>query len=146
MGGGVGNDDFNGDGSGNDGLDTVTYGTPYTATGNLNITIAGTVFGVNNDTDNFGGSDDVLGDIERIIGNGGNDIINATGYIPIPASGTEVGQLGVQLFGRLGNDTLTDSPGDDFLNGEGGTDTINCPNGGTDVALNEEAGGAGCES
>ena len=39
----------------------------------------------------------------------------------------------VSLFGRLGNDTLTDSTFGDFLNGQGGADTINCTNGGTDT-------------
>ena len=40
----------------------------------------------------------------------------------------------MQLFGRLGDDLLVDGPFNDLLNGEGGTDTINCPNGGTNVS------------
>ena len=46
----------------------------------------------------------------------------------------------MQLFGRLGNDLLIDGPFNDLLNGEGGTDTANCPNGGTNVSVNNEAG------
>ena len=54
--------------------------------------------------------------------NGVADTINAT-----------AADQAVSLFGRLGNDTLTDSTFGDFLNGEGGADTINCTNGGTDT-------------
>jgi hypothetical protein len=51
----------------------------------------------------------------------------------------------VQLFGRLGNDTLTDSPFDDLLDGEAGTDTANCVNGGSgDTHRNIETNN-GCE-
>ena len=39
----------------------------------------------------------------------------------------------MSLFGRLGNDTLTDGPFGDYLNGEDGADQYNCPNGGTDT-------------
>ena len=76
LGGGDDDDDFNGDGTGNDGFDTVTYGTPYTGVGNLSITIGA---GGNNDADGWGGVDDVQNDIERVIGGGGDDTINATG-------------------------------------------------------------------
>ena len=51
----------------------------------------------------------------------------------------------MQLFGRFGDDLLTDGPFNDVLDGEGGADTINCPNGGTDVTFNGESVGAGCE-
>ena len=139
FGGGEGNDVFDGDGSGNDGFDTVTYGTPFVYAGAEAISV--TIGGGANDNDGWGNtSENINADIERIIGSSGNDSINATGFTVVPASGTEVGQLGVQLFGRLGNDTLTDSPGNDLLNGEGGTDTANCPNGGTNVSLNNEGG------
>ena len=60
----------------------------------------------------MGNTDNVNGDCERIIGNANGDTINAT-----------AADQGVQLFGRLGNDTLTDSAFNDLLNGEGGTDT-----------------------
>ena len=138
FGGGEGSDVFDGDGAGNDGFDTVTYGLPYVYAGAeaINVTIGGAA-----DDDGWGNvAENINSDIERVIGSGGNDTINATGYVTTAPSGTEVGQLGVQLFGRLGNDTLTDSLGDDLLNGEGGTDTANCPNGGTNVSLNNEGG------
>ena len=139
FGGGEGNDVFDGDGSGNDGFDTVTYGTPLVYAGAEAISV--TIGGGANDNDGWGNTtENINADIERIIGSSGSDSINATGFTVVPASGTEVGQLGVQLFGRLGNDTLTDSPGNDLLNGEGGTDTANCPNGGTNVSLNNEGG------
>ena len=57
-----------------------------------------------------------------MIGSGLADTINAT-----------AADQAVSLFGRLGNDVLTDSTFGDFLNGEAGADTINCTNGGTDT-------------
>ena len=130
MGGGEGNDVFNGDGTtGAVAFDTVTYGFPYTG----HVTgLGGCVgaFAVNvslddaaNDCDGFGnGGDNVNGDVERVIGSGLADTINAT-----------AADQAVSLFGRLGNDVLTDSTFGDFLNGEAGADTINCTNGGTDT-------------
>jgi Ca2+-binding RTX toxin-like protein len=139
FGGGEGNDVFDGDGSGNDGFDTVTYSAPFVYAGAEAITVS--IGGGANDNDGWGNTtENINADIERILGSSGNDSIDATGFTVVPASGTEVGQLGVQLFGRLANDTLTDSPGDDLLNGEGGTDTGNCPNGGTNVIISIEAG------
>jgi hypothetical protein len=124
FGGGEGADDFNGDGTGTGaaGFDTVTYGFPYTGVGNLNIDWGGG----NDDTDGYGTLDDVQTDIERVIGNTGNDTINATGAAQA-----------VSLFGRDGTDTLTDSPFGDFMNGEGGADTYNCVNGGTDTIVQD---------
>jgi Ca2+-binding RTX toxin-like protein len=135
MGGGEGADVFDGDGTIDGthaaGFDTVTYGFPYT--GAVAATCSGqavtTGFAVNLDTDNSGDDCDGFGnttenvhsDIERIIGSGAADRVNAGG----------AGQ-GVQLFGRLGNDTLIGSPNGDFLDGEGGTDTLDCA-GGTDT-------------
>jgi Ca2+-binding RTX toxin-like protein len=119
LGGGEGSDTLFGDAAaGTPGIDTVTYGLPYTGVGDLNIAINGGAVsndGWGNTTETIGGT------IERVIGNSGNDTLNAT-----------AAEQAVQLFGRLGNDTLTDSPFDDLLDGEAGTDTINCPNGGTD--------------
>ena len=132
LGGGEGNDVFNCDGStGTAGFDTVTYGTPYTGGAAISITLDD----VANDNDGMGNlTDNVQGDCERIIGTGGNDTIDATGA-----------DQGVQLFGRLGDDTLTDSTFDDLLNGEGGTaDVANCTNGGTDTAVGIETNN-GCE-
>ena len=130
LGGGEGNDSFNCDGTGTAGFDTVTYGTPYTGGAAISITLDD----VANDDDGMGNTtDNVQGDCERIIGTANGDTINATGA-----------DQAVQLFGRLGGDTLTDGPFDDLLNGEGGTDTANCTNGGTDTAIDIETNN-GCE-
>ena len=123
FGGGEGNDSFNGDGTIDGahfaGFDTVTYGFPYTGGGGISVDLDD----VADDNDGFGNTgDNVNGDIERVIGNSGADTINAT-----------AADQAVSLFGRAGTDTLTDSPFGDFLNGEGGADTINCTNGGTDT-------------
>ena len=142
LGGAEGNDTFDGDGlidgSHFKGLDTVTYGFPLsghatttaTTTGG-SCSTAGSGFAVRvildgtaNDCDGFGNTDFVHTDIDRLIGSGLADDLDATGVGPTQ---------GVSLFGRLGNDTLTDGPAGDFLNGEGGADAINCPNGGTDT-------------
>jgi hypothetical protein len=129
LGGGEGNDTFNGDGlidaTHFKGFDTVTFGVPYTghAATCSGFAVDVTFDDVANDCDGFGNiTDNVNGDIERVIGSGLNDRINAT-----------AADQAVWLFGRAGNDTLTDSAFGDFLNGEGGADTINCPNGGTDT-------------
>jgi hypothetical protein len=136
LGGGEGSDVFNGDGTIDGthfkGFDTVTYGFPYTGAvaGTCSGQAVTTGFAVNidlddvaDDCDGFGNTtDNVLGDIERVIGSGAADRINAT-----------AADQAVSLFGRLGNDALTDSTFGDFLNGEGGADAINCPNGGTDT-------------
>jgi Ca2+-binding RTX toxin-like protein len=133
MGGGEGSDIFDGDGTtGATGFDTVTYGTPYTGAvaGTCSGQAVTTGFAVNIDLDGTGDDCDGFGnttenvhvDIERIIGSGAADRINATGATP----------NGVSLFGRLGNDTLIGSPQGDFLDGEGGTDTLDCA-GGTDT-------------
>ncbi|HXE99979.1 MAG TPA: calcium-binding protein [Solirubrobacterales bacterium] len=132
LGGGEGNDIFDGDGTtGAAGFDTVTYGTPYT--GAVAATCAGQAvtagFAVNLDTDNaaddcdgFGNTtENVHSDIERIVGSGAADRVNA-------ASANQ----GVQLLGRDGNDTLLGSPFGDFLWGEDGADTLDCA-GGTDT-------------
>jgi Ca2+-binding RTX toxin-like protein len=123
FGGGEGNDSFNGDGTIDGthfkGFDTVTYGFPFTGGGGISVDLDD----VADDNDGFGNAgDNVNGDIERVIGNSSGDAINAT-----------AADQAVSLFGRDGADTLTDSPFGDFLNGEGGADTINCPNGGTDT-------------
>ncbi len=102
-------------------MDTVAPG--------INVTLDD----VANDGDGWGGTDNVNGDCERIIGNAQADTIDATGA-----------DQAVQLFGRLGNDILTDGPEDDLLNGEGGTDTANCVNGGIDTAIEIETNN-GCE-
>jgi hypothetical protein len=131
LGGGEGSDTLFGDAAvGDAGVDTVTYGTPYTGVGDLSIVINGGAVsndGWGNTTETVGGT------IERVIGNSGNDTLNAT-----------AAEQGVQLFGRLGNDTLTDSAFDDLLDGEGGTDTANCTNGGTDTHRGIETNN-GCE-
>ncbi len=126
MGGGEGNDIFNGDGTtGAAGFDTVTYGFPFTGGGGISVDLDD----VADDNDGFGNTgDNVNGDIERVIGNSSGDTINAT-----------AADQAVSLFGRLGNDTLTDSTFGDFLNGEGGADTINCTNGGTDTNVPDGA-------
>jgi RTX calcium-binding nonapeptide repeat (4 copies) len=127
FGGGEGNDIFNGDGTGNAGFDTVTYGVPFTGyTSGINVTFDDAA----NDSDGFGNAaDNVNGDIERLIGSPMGDTIDAT-----------AADQDVQLFGRLGDDLLTDGPFNDLLNGEGGADTVSCPNGGTNVSLNNEVG------
>ena len=141
IGGGEGNDTFNGDGSGNPGFDTVTYGIPYAnhavsaapcaVSGNRAVSV--TLDDVANDCDGFGNTaDNVHGDINRLIGSPLADSLNAT-----------TADQDVQLFGRLGDDLLTDGPFNDLLNGEGGSDTANCPNGGANVSLGNEAG-TGC--
>jgi hypothetical protein len=129
LGGGEGNDTFNGDGTIDGthfkGFDTVTYGFPYTghAATCSGFAVDVTFDDVANDCDGFGNTtDNVNGDIERLIGSGLNDRIIAT-----------AADQAVSLFGRLGDDKLTDSAFGDFLNGEGGADTINCDNGGTDT-------------
>ncbi len=127
LGGGEGNDVFNCDGSGAAGFDTVTYGTPYVDAAAPGISV--TLDDAANDGDGFGNTDNVNGDCERIIGNAQADTINAT-----------AADQAVQLFGRAGDDTLTDGPGNDLLNGEADTDTANCPNGGTNVSINNEGG------
>jgi Ca2+-binding RTX toxin-like protein len=148
MGGGEGNDVFDGDGTtGAVAFDTVTYGTPFT--GAVAATCSGqavtTGFAVNLDTDNSGDdcdgfgntSENVHSDIERIIGSGAADRINATA----------AGQ-GVNLFGRLGNDTLIGSGFGDFLDGEGGIDSLTCL-GGFDTYRddeNEDTIAADCEA
>ena len=132
MGGGEDNDSFNCDGTaGAAGFDTVTYGAPYVDAAAPGISV--TLDDAANDGDGFGNTDNVNGDCERIIGNAQADTINAA-----------AADQAVQLFGRLGNDTLTDGPGDDTLNGEGGTDTANCTTGGTDTAIAIETNN-GCE-
>ena len=53
----------------------------------------------------------------------------------------------MQLFGRLGDESLSDSAFSDLLDGEGGTDTAHCDGGigrGTDTHRNIEANN-GCE-
>jgi hypothetical protein len=131
MGGGEGNDILLGDAaSGDPGIDTVTYGFPYTGVGNLSIVIDGGAVsndGMGNTTETVGGT------IERVIGNANFDTLDAT-----------LADQGVQLFGRSGADQLTDSAFDDTLDGEGGTDTANCVNGGFDTHRNIETNN-GCE-
>lgn len=131
MAGGGGADVFDGDGTtGAAGFDTVTYGFPFTGIGAISITLDN----IANDTDGYGATtENVHSDIERVIGTGNNDTLNATGAFQA-----------VQLFGRLGDDTLTDGPGDDLLDGEGGTDTANCINAGNDTHRNIEINN-GCE-
>jgi Ca2+-binding RTX toxin-like protein len=132
MGGGEGSDTLLGDAaSGAPGIDTVTYGTPYTGVGNLNVVIDGGAVsddGMGNTAETIGGT------VERIIGNNGGDTLD----------GTAADQR-VQLFGRNGNDALTDSAFDDLLDGEGGTDTVNCTNGGIDSYRNAETVNGSCE-
>ena len=127
LGGGEGNDTFNCDGTGaTPGVDTVTYGAPFVDAAAPGISV--TLDDVANDNDGFGNAaDNVQGDCERIIGNAQVDTINAA-----------AADQGVQLFGRLGNDTLTGSGFNDLLNGEGGTDTGNCGAGAADVAISIE--------
>ena len=123
MGGGEGNDTFNGDGTGNAGFDTVTYGTPFTGhatSGGMSVTVNRAVevtFDDSaNDCDGFGATtENVNGDINRLIGSPLADSLSGAGA-----------DQDVQLFGRLGDDLLTDGPFNDLLNGEGGTDTANC--------------------
>jgi hypothetical protein len=125
FGGGEGNDVFNGDGTGTGaaGMDTVTYGFPYTGVGSLSITIGA---GGANDVDGYGGTDDVQNDINRVIGNSGNDTIDGTSAIQA-----------LSLFGRAGTDTLTDGPLGDFMNGEADPDTYNCTGAGTDTIVQD---------
>jgi len=139
LGGGEGNDVFNCDGTtGAAGFDTVTYGSPYTGGGAISVTLDNNA----NDNDGMGNTtENVQSDCNRIIGTANADVINAT------ASASD--NIGVQLFGRAGDDVLTDGPFDDLLNGEGNTtaspgNTANCINGGTDTALNIQTNN-GCE-
>jgi hypothetical protein len=122
FGGGEGGDTFDGDGTGNAGFDTVTFGSPYTGVTDLNIDWGGGL----DDADGFGNLDDVQVDIERLVGNTGNDTIDAT-----------AAAQAVSLFGRAGTDTLTDSTFGDTMNGEGDADTYNCTNGGTDTIFQD---------
>ena len=48
-------------------------------------------------------------------------------------------QAAATLFGRAGNDVLTDGPFDDLLNGNGGADTFNCSGGGDDTIAGLQA-------
>ncbi len=77
LGGGEGNDTFNCDGSGaTPGVDTVTYGTPYTGGAAISVTLDDAA----NDNDGMGNTtDNVQGDCERIIGTANGDTINAAG-------------------------------------------------------------------
>ncbi len=112
------------------GVDTVTYGTPYTGGAAISVTLDDAA----NDNDGMGNvTDNVGGDCERIIGTANGDTINAA-----------AADQGVQLFGRLGGDTLTGSGFDDLLNGEDGTDAGDC-GAGTDTAISIETPTA-CET
>ena len=124
LGGGEGNDVFNCDGTGaTPGVDTVTYGNPYTGGAAISVDLDDAA----DDNDGMGNTtENVQGDCERIIGTANGDTIDATNA-----------DQGVQLFGRLGGDTLTGSGFDDLLNGEDGTDVGNC-GGGTDTAISIE--------
>jgi RTX calcium-binding nonapeptide repeat (4 copies) len=147
MGGGEDNDVFDGDGTtGAAAFDTVTYGFPYTGAvaGTCSNQAVTTGFAVNLDTDNtnddcdgFGNtSENVHNDIERIIGSGAADRINATSAAQ-----------GVSLYGRLGGDTLIGSGFGDFLDGESGVDSLTCL-GGSDTYRddeNEDTVAADCE-
>jgi Ca2+-binding RTX toxin-like protein len=125
MGGGEGNDTFDGDGSGSPGFDTVTYGLPFSghATAAVGTCVAGfaaqvTLDNSANDCDGFANAmDNVMSDIDTLIGSGEADNLSAAGAAQR-----------VQLFGRAGNDTLLGSPFSDYLDGQADTtfDTLNC--------------------
>lgn len=124
LGGGDGTDVIDGDGTaGTAGTDTLAAGLPYAPTA-LNITLDN----VANDNDGLGQADDnIHSDMDTIIGGPANDVINA--------SALGIGTHGVSLFGRDGNDTLTGSQNNDFLNGEADTtfDTLDCQGGTNDM-------------
>jgi Ca2+-binding RTX toxin-like protein len=82
-----------------------------------------------NSTDGPAGSrDDITASIETISGSGFADVISAA-----------AAQAAATLFGRAGNDVLTDGPFDDLLNGNGGADTFNCTGGGDDTIAGLQA-------
>ena len=92
FGGGEGNDVFNGDGvidgTHFPGFDTVTYGVPlvYSVAPGISVSLDDAA----NDNDGWGNAtENVNGDIERLIGTAQDDTINATGA-----------DQDVQLFGR----------------------------------------------
>ena len=117
-------------GLGPPGFDTVTYGAPYRRRAAISVTLDDDA----DDNDGFGNTPTTsTATVSGSSAPPGADTINATGA-----------DQAVQLFGRLGNDTLTDRPFGDLLNGEGGTDTENCTNGGTDTAIAIETNN-GCE-
>jgi glucose/arabinose dehydrogenase len=138
LGGGEGSDTFDGDGTIDGthfaGLDTVTYGTPYSSfAAGISVDLDDNA----DDNDGFGNTtENLFGDIERVIGSPLADTINAS-----------AADQGVQLFGRALNDTLTGSSFGDHLDGEAGSDTLNCGLG-TDSYRHDGSGPApvGCET
>lgn len=113
MGGGAGNDGFNGLG----GTDSVTY-TTNTSGQPIVVTIGGAPL----DLDGLGGVDDIAADMENVFGGAGADTIDATGA-----------SQGVSLSGRAGNDTLIGSSFNDFVRGELGADQLDCGDGTNDM-------------
>lgn len=71
-------------------------------------------------------TDNVQTTVEKVYGTAFADTISGAGA---PA--------GVSLFGNAGNDTLTGSPFNDFIDGGANTDTANCGLG-SDIAINVE--------
>lgn len=94
---------------GGDGTDTVTYSD---RTQNLRITLDGiandgTFAGVSQEDDNVGS------DVERVVGGGGDDTIEA-----------QTASVGNVLTGGPGADTIDGKAGDDTLNGDAGQDAL----------------------
>ena len=106
MGGGTGDDTFNGLG----GTDQVTY-TTNTAAQPIDVTLND----IADDDDGLGGTDNIAADMEYVFGGAGDDTIDAS-----------AATQGVSLWGRAGNDTLIGSAENDFLRGELGADTLDC--------------------
>ena len=105
FGGGEGADDFNGDGSGVAGFDTGHLRSAVHGVGAVNVDWGGD----NDDADGMGNSDDIKADIDRVIGGGSGDTINAA-----------AAAIGVTLLGHGGDDILTGSPQADTIDGEAG--------------------------
>lgn len=99
--GGSGSDVFSGDA----GTDTADYSTD---TGALTITLDN----VKNDGTS-GELDDVLNNVEAVIGGSANDTISASAMT-----------VAVTLIGAIGNDTLTGGTGNDYLEGSAGNDSL----------------------
>lgn len=116
MTGGAGADDL----AGGTGIDRVSY------TGNsAGQVVAITLDGIANDSDGNGAAtaENVRADVEYLFGTPGADSFNASAN----------GAVAVALWGRGGDDTLTGSSLDDFIDGQAGADTVDCGGGSNDL-------------
>ena len=121
--GGTGADILHGDG----GSDTADYSH---RTENLNISLDG------QPNDGAAGEhDNVMADVETILGGSGNDKLTGNPF----ANNLQGGNGNDTLWGGSGNDTLTGGGGRDMLYGQDGNDTIYAKDSRTDTV----DGGAG---